>query len=181
MWKKEDVKPQGVADNSTAAAPPHSPTSPVSAMAAGTPLATASRSGASISQGIRIKGEVTGSEDLFIDGVVEGKLNLANGSLTIGPNGHVKADVYAREVIVRGQIEGKVSGRDKVQLLGTAQVNGEVQTERLAIEDGAILRGKVEAGKLTTKSTESKAAAAAAGTVVNADAPARSLSSGSAN
>ena len=140
------------------------------------------RSGASISQGIRIKGEVTGSEDLYIDGVVEGKLNLTNGSLTIGPNGHVKADVNAREVVVRGQIEGKVSGRDKVQLLGTGQIHGEVQTERLAIEEGASLRGKVEAGKLTAKSTEGRTAAASAGSSASAgDARTQSVSSGTAN
>ena len=180
MWKKEDAKPQGVAENSTGPIPSYSPTSSVSAISSGTPLATPSRAGASISQGIRIKGEVTGSEDLYIDGVVEGKLNLANGSLTIGPNGCVKADVNAREVIVQGRIEGKVSGRDKVQLLGTGQVNGEVQTERLAIEEGATLRGKVEAGKLNTRATETKAAAAGAGTVAKvADAPARSISAGS--
>jgi cytoskeletal protein CcmA (bactofilin family) len=182
MWKKEDAKPQGVAENSTAAAPLHSPTSPVSAMAAGTPPASASRGGASISQGIRIKGEVTGSEDLFIDGVVEGKLNLTNGSLTIGPNGHVKADVDAREVVVRGKIEGRVSGRDRVQLQSTAQVTGEVQTERLAIEEGASLRGKVEAGKPAAKPAEPKAAAAAASTTSKApEGAARPLSSGSAN
>jgi|SRR5882724_1909171 len=182
MWKKEDGKPQGVAENSTAPVPAQTPASPVTAMAAGTPLATPVRGGASISQGIRIKGEVTGSEDLFIDGVVEGKLNLTNGSLTIGPNGHVKADVNAREVIVRGQIEGKVSGRDKVQLLGTGQVTGEVQTERLAIEEGATLRGKVEAGKLNTRAGEAKSAAAGAGTVAKvADASVRPISSGTAN
>ncbi len=104
-----------------------------------------------------------GSEDLFVDGVVEGKLSLtANSCLTIGPNGHVKADVIAREVIVRGKIEGKVTGRDKVQLWSTGQVTGEVQTDRLAIEDGALLRGKVEAGRQTNKTPEIKAAAATA-------------------
>ena len=103
---------------------------------------------------------MTGSEDLFVDGLVDGKLNLTNGSLTIGPNGCVKADVNAREVIVRGRIEGKVTGRDKVQLWSTGQVTGEVQTERLAIEEGALLRGKVEAGKLPVKASETKSAAA---------------------
>ena len=120
------------------------------------------RAAACISQGIRIKGEVTGSEDLFVDGQVDGKLSLTNGSLTIGPNGTVKADVSAREVIVRGKVEGKVSGRDKVQLWSTGQVNGEVQTDRLAIEDGALLRGKVEAGRQPGKASESAAVASAA-------------------
>lgn len=166
MWKKEDAKPQGVADNSPA--PAVSSKVPI-APPASTPLSpsalpVSTRAAACISQGIRIKGEVTGSEDLFVDGLVDGKLNLMNGSLTIGPNGFVKADVNAREVIVRGKIEGKVTGRDKVQLWSTGQVTGEVQTDRLAIEEGALLKGKVEAGKQPAKASETKAAAATATT-----------------
>jgi len=120
---------------------------------------------------------VTGSEDLFVDGIVDGKLNLTNGSLTIGPNGHVKADVNAREVIVRGKIEGKVTGRDKVQLWSTGQVMGEVQTDRLAIEDGALLRGRVEAGKPLNKVPEIKASVASA---TGKSSDTASLSSGTA-
>ena len=164
MWKKEDGKTQG----------PEISTGPVAVSAA--PIANSSpardaapsapqispNAAACISQGIRIKGEVTGSEDLFVDGHVDGKLSLTNGSLTIGPNGTVKADVTAREVIVRGKVEGKVSGRDKVALWSTGQVNGEVQTDRLAIEDGALLRGKVEAGKQPGKLADVQAAAAGA-------------------
>jgi len=139
---------------------------------------------ACISHGIRIKGEVTGSEDLFVDGVVEGKLSLTtNSCLTIGPNGHVKADVLAREVIVRGKIEGKVTGRDKVQLWSTGQVTGEVQTDRLAIEDGALLRGRVEAGRQPQpgKTPEIKASAAtASATSKAADTTSTALNSGTA-
>src|SRR5712692_9240987 len=165
MWKKEDAKPEGVSSNS--ATPVNSATLSGSATASTPPVSNAlpssSRVAACISQGIRIKGEVTGSEDLFVDGVVEGKLSLTtNSCLTVGPNGHVKADVLAREVIVRGKIEGKVTGRDKVQLWSTGQVTGEVQTDRLAIEDGALLRGKVEAGRQPSKTAEIKASAAAA-------------------
>jgi cytoskeletal protein CcmA (bactofilin family) len=165
MWKKEDGKPQAVPEISTtptvATPTPSANSSPIRDTApAAVPVSP--RAAACISQGIRIKGEVTGSEDLFVDGQVDGKLNLANGSLTIGPNGIVKADVTAREVIVRGKVDGKVSGRDKVQLWSTGQVNGEVQTDRLAIEDGAMLRGKVEAGKQPIKAGETQAAAAAA-------------------
>jgi cytoskeletal protein CcmA (bactofilin family) len=176
MWKKEDAKLQGVSDSPSAPgisskAPSISPT--------GTPLSSSappisSRAAACISQGIKIKGEVTGSEDLFVDGLVDGKLNLTNGSLTIGPNGSVKADVNAREVIVRGKIEGKVTGRDKVQLWSTGQITGEVQTESLSIEEGALLKGKVEAGKQPAKATETKAAAA------SKSSEATSVSSGTA-
>jgi cytoskeletal protein CcmA (bactofilin family) len=164
MWKKEDGKPQGVPEKSSTPvnAPAFSnvaPNNPPQAPPA--PAVASPRGGASISQGIRIKGEVTGSEDLYVDGLVDGKLSLANGSLTVGPNGTVKADVSAREVIVRGRIDGKITGRDKVQLLGTAQVTGEVQTERLAIEEGALLRGRVEAGKLVAKASDVRSASAA--------------------
>jgi cytoskeletal protein CcmA (bactofilin family) len=178
MWKKEDAKPEGVSDNSSE---PTNSSKAASVTPSTTPSLSAaspasSRASASISLGIRIKGEVTGSEDLFVDGLVDGKLNLTNGSLTIGPNGNVKADVNAREVIVRGKVEGKVTGRDKVQLWSTGQITGEVQTERLSIEEGAVLKGKVEAGKQPTKTTEIKATAAAASKASDATA----LSSGTA-
>src|SRR5882672_9036149 len=162
MWKKEDAKPEGVPGNLATPASSSSP-APASAPTPSGALPTSSRAAACISQGIKIKGELTGSEDLFVDGVVEGKLSLTtNSCLTVGPNGHVKADVSAREVIVRGKIEGKVTGRDKVQLWSTGQVFGEVQTDRLAIEDGALLRGRVEAGKQPNKAAEIKASAATA-------------------
>ncbi len=163
MWKKEDGKPQGVPEISTTPTGAASTSSISSFPVREVPKEVPLSSGASacISQGIKIKGEVTGSEDLFVDGHVDGKLNLTNGSLTVGPNGYVKADVTAREVIVRGKIDGKVSGRDRVQLWSTGQVTGEVQTARLAIEDGATLRGKVEAGKQPSKLAENQASAAA--------------------
>src|SRR5690349_15049818 len=152
VWKKEDVKSQGLPENvpGTVASSPAMGGSPMRETSTGAPVS--SKASASISQGIRIKGEVTGSEDLFVDGMVEGKLSLTtNSCLTVGPNGHVKADVLAREVIVRGKIEGKVTGLDKVQLWSTGHVTGEVQTDRLTIEDGALLRGRVEAGKQPNK------------------------------
>jgi cytoskeletal protein CcmA (bactofilin family) len=172
MWKKEDAKPQGVPAQgvpsqgipegfSRPAAPP-SPSANASSNrdAIATPSAPP-RGTASISQGIKIKGEITGSEDLFLDGPIEGKVNLANGSLTIGPNSTVKADVVAREVIVRGRVEGKIAGRERVQLWGTGQVIGEVQTQRLAIEEGAVLRGKVETGKPIDKASDDRTATVA--------------------
>jgi cytoskeletal protein CcmA (bactofilin family) len=182
MWKKEDIKPpQGTGDKlsshinppafgSGATNPPHvvvappppavAPAAPAPVHAAPLQVATHRGGGAVISQGIKIKGEVTGSEDLFVDGLVDGQLTLTNGNLTIGPNGTVKADVVAREVVVRGRIDGKVSGRDKVQLMSSSQVTGEVTTERLAIEEGALLRGKVEAGKISTKVPETRSSIA---------------------
>jgi cytoskeletal protein CcmA (bactofilin family) len=160
MWKKEDAKNHGLTEFSGAASGLGTPPgSDLSSSNSGSP-----RGAASISQGIRIKGEVTGTEDLFVDGYVEGKLNLtANCCLTVGPNGNVKADLVAREIIVRGRVEGKVTARDRLQIGSTGEITGEVQTDRLAIEDGALLQGKVEAGKqVTIRPAETKTAAAAA-------------------
>src|SRR6202166_1417331 len=186
MWKNEERKPQGIPERpgtpSTQVNQPGfgAPTPPAFAPQAAPlpsrPTPSAPRGNASIGQGIRIKGEVTGSEDLYMDGVVDGKLNLTNGSLTIGPNGTVKADVNAREVIVHGRIEGKVTGRDKVQLMSTCHVTGEVQTERLAIEEGALLRGKVEAGRLAPKA-EAKSSASTGSSKSTETLPAASGSS----
>jgi cytoskeletal protein CcmA (bactofilin family) len=109
---------------------------------------------ACVTQGIRIKGEVTGKEDIFLDGTLEGKLDVGNAVVTVGPNGKIKADISGREVIVRGQVEGKISGTERVQLWNSGRVVGEVRTERLAIEDGATLRGYVEAGKAQAHATD---------------------------
>lgn len=167
MWKKEDAKSQPVAESAsgTTGFPQSSDSS--------NSLSGPPKAAASISQGIRIKGEVTGTEDLFVDGFVEGKLNLtANCCLTVGPNGNVKADLNAREIIVRGKVEGKVIARDKLQIGSTGQITGEVQTNRLAIEDGAMLRGKVEAGKLeVSRPAETKTAAAAAAATTASPSP----------
>src|SRR6266404_6342799 len=166
VWKKEDEKPQGVSEiptSSAVAAPARNSNASNSTTATGAPIS--SRAAACISQGIKIKGEVTGKEDLFVDGVLEGKLEMSGGSVTVGPNGKVKADIHAREIIVRGDVQGKLFGRDRVQLWNTGHVIGEVQTDRLSIEDGAVLRGRVEAGKPVGKGSESVSGAAKAGSM----------------
>jgi cytoskeletal protein CcmA (bactofilin family) len=137
MWRKEDAAPQTSPEVSQSGVRPGtSSTLPVSGNAA-----------ACISQGIKIKGEVAGTEDLFIDGVVDGKITLANSSLTVGPNGTVKAEITAREIVLRGVAEGKFTAAERIQIWHTARVQGDLNSERIAIEDGAELRGKVEAGK----------------------------------
>src|SRR5260370_6500379 len=92
---------------------------------------------ACLSQGIRIKGEITGSEDLFIDGNVEGKITFRNAVLTVGPNASVKADIDAREIVVRGRVEGRLGGSQRVHIGNTAEVTGYIRSQRIAIEDGA--------------------------------------------
>jgi cytoskeletal protein CcmA (bactofilin family) len=168
MWKKEEGKSQGVAEKSAAA-------SEVSATAPAPGLSTprdsnaaapaSARGTATIGKGIRIKGEVSGNEDLFVDGSVEGKLNLSDDCcVTIGPNGEIKADICAREVVVRGRVDGRIVGREKIQLGSSANISGDLKTERLTIEDGAILRGRVEieTGKPIEIRGEARSAAAGA-------------------
>ena len=167
MWRKEEAKPQAAPQApapSTVSSQSATVSAPASAPVAATSptLPVSPRATACITQGIRIKGEITGKEDLFIDGALEGKLDLGNASVTIGPNGKVKADVSAREVVVRGQLDGKIDGTERVQLWNSGRVTGEVRTERLAIEDGALLRGKVEAGKAQSRGAENRSKAGAA-------------------
>jgi cytoskeletal protein CcmA (bactofilin family) len=144
MWRKEDGNSQA----STAVSPQSgSATSQPSSS-----LSTVSHSApACVSQGIKIKGEVTGTEDLFIDGRVEGKITLAHSGLTVGPNGIVKGDISAREIVFRGVAEGKFTAEERIQIWHSARVHGELKSERISIEDGAELRGKVEAGKQASK------------------------------
>lgn len=155
MWRKEDGRPQNPNEISTS---PMNATTPPAATAANSnpasSLPTSSNAVACLSQGIRIKGEITGSEDLFIDGNVEGKVTFSNAVLTVGPNASVKADINAREIVVRGRVEGKLDGSERVQIWHTAKVNGDIRSARIAIEDGAEFRGKVEAGKAPTRTAD---------------------------
>lgn len=106
---------------------------------------------AHIGKSVVIKGELSGSEDLYVDGSVEGSIELRNNSLTVGPNGKVKANVTAKGVVVQGQLDGTITASDRVELKKTAVVSGDITTQRVAIEEGAAFRGKVdiqrEAGK----------------------------------
>ncbi len=99
---------------------------------------------AQIGKSVLVKGELTGSEDLYVDGQIEGSISLKNNNLTVGPNGQVKASVEAKGVVVQGKLEGNVQASDRVELRKTAIMNGDITTHRIAIEEGAYLKGKVE-------------------------------------
>ena len=91
-----------------------------------------------------IKGELSGSEDLYVDGHVEGSISLKNNSLTVGPNGQIKASVEAKGIVVQGKLEGNVIATDRVDLRKSAVVSGDIVTQRISIEEGAYLKGKVD-------------------------------------
>jgi cytoskeletal protein CcmA (bactofilin family) len=142
MWRKEDSNPQ-VSNDVSSGNQPRTSSNPVASPQ------TSGKAPACVSQGIKIKGEVVGTEDLFIDGTIEGKITIANSSVTVGPNGKVKAEITAREVVLRGMAEGKFTAEERIQLWHTARVEGDLKSQRISIEDGAELHGKVEAGKVS--------------------------------
>ncbi|HKW89084.1 MAG TPA: polymer-forming cytoskeletal protein [Candidatus Acidoferrales bacterium] len=132
-----------------------------------------------LTRGIRIKGDLAGKGEITIDGELIGSAHVSDARVAVGPNGHVKADIEAREVIVRGIVEGNLRGRDRVVLGATGSVKGDIDAARVVIEDGAIFKGRVEIGRETLQRHEHEAArksvaapAAQAAPVQKAAAPA---------
>lgn len=99
---------------------------------------------ASIGKSVIIKGELSGSEDLYLDGEVEGSIVLNGNSLTVGPNGRVRAHIKAREVVVHGKVDGNILNAERVELRTSAAVLGDITSQRIMIEDGAYFKGSVD-------------------------------------
>lgn len=130
-------------------------------------------SAASIGKSVQIHGEVKGSEDLVVDGTIEGTITLSESRLTIGPNAHVQANVSARDVIILGKLVGDVNASGRVELRAGSNLTGDIRAARLSIEENAILTGKVEltSTERTTVSASASAtppAAASSGALFNA-------------
>jgi cytoskeletal protein CcmA (bactofilin family) len=97
-----------------------------------------------IGKSVVIRGELSGNEDLYIDGDIEGTVSLPDSRLTVGPNAQVRADVDAREVVVFGHLTGNVKATGRVELRQSALVKGDILAGRLSIEESAVLTGRVE-------------------------------------
>jgi cytoskeletal protein CcmA (bactofilin family) len=102
------------------------------------------KSMATIGQSIVFKGELTGDEDLEIDGQVEGNVDLKNHQLTIGPNGHLKAEVSAKSIIVIGKVKGNLAATERIEIQATGVVEGNVHAPRMNVQEGAVLNGKID-------------------------------------
>lgn len=149
MWKRdESVKP-------TTPPPPATPAAaapaPAAAPAAATPAAhhtdgrtQIERDKVNIGKSVVIKGELSGSEDLTIEGNCEGKIELRDNVLTIGPNGKIRAEVFAKAVIVLGEVVGNVTASEKVDIRDNGSVDGDIISPRVAIAEGAHFRGSVD-------------------------------------
>ena len=107
-------------------------------------MSVGENSAAVIGKSVQIRGEVKGSEDLMVDGHVEGTITLIESRLTIGPNAHVSANVSAKDVILLGQLSGNVTATGRVELRNGCDLVGDISSGRLSIEENAVFRGKVE-------------------------------------
>jgi cytoskeletal protein CcmA (bactofilin family) len=99
---------------------------------------------ATIGRSLVIKGEISGSESLYVDGKIEGTINLNDNRVTIGRNGSVTANISAREVVIMGKVQGNVTCSDRLDIRSEGSLTGDVVTQRISVEDGAIMKGSIE-------------------------------------
>ena len=158
MWKRDDaVKPAPPGGGPAAAGTGQSNQSSINTP----PAADAARSSdaargmekgpVNIGKSVVIKGELTGSEDLTIEGHVEGKIELRQNVLTIGPNGKIKAQVFAKSVVILGEVTGNVTASEKVDLRDNGSVDGDIAAPRVAIAEGAHFRGSIDMQRAAPK------------------------------
>jgi len=150
MWNKQSEAPAPAPSNSQW----QPPQSPASASAGSRTNASASPSvsaSASTSRGLsclgaslEIKGKISGDEDLQIDGRVEGAIALNGQKLTVGRNGKLSSEIFARDVIVYGNVTGNIHANDRVEIKKDGSVTGDITTARISVEDGAYFKGRIE-------------------------------------
>ena len=163
MWKSTRKEEEVKSPEQTAPRPMQTPMAPV-ARPVDPPRMEAPRSVdvATIGKSVIVRGELSGSEDLYVDGEVEGSISLKGQSLTIGPNGRVHANLEARNVIVHGRVDGNILASDRVDLRKSASLTGDISTARVAIEDGAYFKGTIDIQKAEPARAETKPAATVA-------------------
>jgi cytoskeletal protein CcmA (bactofilin family) len=160
VWNKQrrEEDPSGpYSANSLRPAPPAPPVetkkeaTTLSSMPAGRTDPDMSRGSASIGKAVKIVGQIFSKEDLYVDGDVEGTVELMEHKLTIGPNGIIHAGVKAREVVALGAIQGNVEASDRIEIRKDAKLIGDIRTARIVIEDGAYFKGSIDIVKTEPK------------------------------
>lgn len=151
MWKKDeqDSSPATPATGASAGAPTAASNAAVSDRPARRP-APASSDHAIIGRSITIRGDVTGNEDLMIQGSVDGTVDLEKHNVTVGPEGRVKADISGRTVTIEGEVEGNVRGQEQVALRSASKVTGDIVAPRVVLEDGATFLGSIDMSRKPT-------------------------------
>ena len=156
MWKRDEaVRPAQTTGSPSPSAAPEIATPRAE------PTRHSERDMVNIGKSVIIKGELSGSEDLTIEGQVEGKIELRENVLTIGPNGKIRAEVFAKAVIVLGEVAGNVTASEKVDIRDNGSVDGDIVSPRVAIAEGAHFRGSVDMQRGTKLANQAKPAAAA--------------------
>jgi len=164
MWKRdESVKP--APPPAPAPAAPAAPAVSMPAPSSERRTQTLQGENVNIGKSVVIKGELSGSEDLTIEGNVEGRIELKENILTIGPNGKIRAEVFAKSVIVLGEVSGNVTGSEKVDIRDNGSVDGDITSPRVAIAEGAHFRGSVDMQKGGPKAAAAPAPAPKAASV----------------
>ena len=148
MWKPSQSVSMNPTTNSESTRPsaPAAPVESQSRAAAGP-----GPEQASIGKGLLVKGDISGTESLFIDGKIEGNINLPGNRVTVGKNGQVAASIVAREVVILGKVRGNVSATDRVDIRAEGALNGDVTAARISIEDGAFFKGGIDIRKPDAK------------------------------
>lgn len=186
MWGRKEDQPNsapsssGSASDSSGSRPPvrATPVATTPPTASSSPAAKAvaapdrSRGQALIGKSLKVTGTITGREDLYVDGEIEGTVELDENSLTIGPNGNVSADVKARDITVLGRLTGNVRAGERIEIRKTGSLEGDLTTSRIVIEDGALFRGSIDIAKpdLVASATPAHKAVAAGSASSDSDA-----------
>ncbi len=139
MWKKGESELEGAGTMVD--------TSPARASIVEDRTSKGGRGSATIGPSITIKGDVTGDEDLVIEGRIEGTVTLKKHNVVVGPEGNVRASVHGRSVTVEGEVSGDLHGQEQVVLRKTAKVEGNIKAPRVTLEDGARFRGGIDMGE----------------------------------
>jgi len=167
MWRRQDEPKTSGSPEVTSVTTPITPaprTETVAAPAAIVPPAPAAAPAGHLTISHSIRGEISGREDLYVDGEIEGRVTLEDAKIVIGPNGRIVADVEAREILVLGKVKGNLHGRDSVTIGRTGHVVGDVVTRYISVEDGAqvqgsldVTRGEETASRITSINDKAKA------------------------
>lgn len=162
MWKRDEgVRPAAPAPAPPGAAAPNMPNVPAEGGPVSARPAQNERESVNIGnigKSVVIKGELNGSEDLVIEGQVEGKIELRENVLTIGANGRIKAQIFAKQVIVQGEVIGNMTASEKIDIRENGSVEGDIVAPRVAIAEGAHFRGSIDMQKGSPKGAGATAA-----------------------
>jgi cytoskeletal protein CcmA (bactofilin family) len=174
--RSQEEAPPAAAPPSNLVEPAKTETTPSSGIALKTPESDGTRLQAIIGRTVKIIGQIYSKEDLYIDGDVEGTIELQENRLTIGPNGKVRSNITAHKVVILGSVHGSVDASDKLEVRKDATAVGDIKTARIVIEDGAYFKGSIDIVKPGPAKSSASSQAKPQATPVAAAIPANSHS-----